>query len=134
MDKMKTELWAYMAERPVINTHSHHFPDGFFKSFTLDNLLRQTYISWFGVTFDQTQESRAAYLDKVRYKSYFIWLQKSLQELYGFDEPLSTENWEEISRKAEKIKDGYFTLADAKEIIDRIMISNAAEIYGFKQK
>lgn len=116
MDKMKTELWAYMAERPVINTHSHHFPDGFFKSFTLDNLLRQTYISWFGVTFDQTQESRAAYLDKVRYKSYFIWLQKSLQELYGFDEPLSTENWEEISRKIEgSYEDTSFHLQILKE-------------------
>ena len=116
MYKMKAELSAYMAEHPVINTHSHHLPDDFFKNFALDNLLNQIYISWSGVTFEQTRGSRAAYLDKVRYKSYFIWLQKSLQKLYSFDEPLSPDNWDEISRKIEgAYEDASFHLQILKE-------------------
>ena len=95
----KNELLEYMKNHSVISTHSHHLPDSSFEDFTLDSLLRQTYLNWCGIKFDKTRESRANYLEKVRYKSYFIWLQKSLQELYGFDEPLSADNWDQISEK-----------------------------------
>jgi uncharacterized protein len=90
------ELYQYMAGHAVINTHAHHLPDSEFTSYDLDTLLRNSYVNWCGVSFDSTPESRAFFLERVRYQAYFVWLQKSLQELYGFSEPLSAANWELI--------------------------------------
>ena len=39
-----------------------------------------------------TAESRTAYLEKMRYRSYFIWLQKAVGKLYGISEPITAEN------------------------------------------
>ena len=89
-----SELKDYIQNHQVINTHSHHLPDNHFRDYTLDNLLRRSYVDWCGVKFDNTGSSRSAYLEKVRYKSYFVWLQKSLNELYGFEASLSADNWE----------------------------------------
>ena len=95
---MGNELMAYVRNHQAINTHSHHLPDSAFKEFSLDSLLKRSYVDWCGVKFDNTEASRRAYLEKVRYKSYFIWLQKSIRELYGFSESLSADNWEGISQ------------------------------------
>lgn len=92
-----SELISYMQDHQVISTHSHHLPDDAFRGFSLDILLKRSYVDWCGVQFDSTKASRSAYLDKVRFKSYYIWLQKSLKELYGFLEPLSADNWDELS-------------------------------------
>ena len=93
------ELMDYIRNHRVVNTHSHHLPDSVFKEFSLDSLLKRSYVDWCGVKFDKTEASRRAYLEKVRYKSYFIWLQKSIKELYGFSESLSADSWEEISQR-----------------------------------
>ena len=85
-----------MQDHPMISTHSHHLPDSSFQGFTLDSMLRQTYVNWCGITFDRSKESRRNYLEKVRYKSYFVWLQKALKELYGF-EKVTADNWEQVS-------------------------------------
>jgi len=81
----------------TINTHSHHRDDSFFINFNLDKLLENTYISWCGVVFDKSVESRKNYIDKVRFKSYYVWLQKALKEIYGFSEDLSAQNWDYYS-------------------------------------
>ncbi len=78
----------------IINTHSHHRKDEFFEEFNLDRLLENTYISWSAQTFDNTENSRKSYLDQVRFKSYFVWLQKALQEIYKIKEPLTPQNWD----------------------------------------
>jgi uncharacterized protein len=83
----------------VINTHSHHLPEAEFVSFNLDALLHHSYTNWCGVSFDSTPESRSHFLERVRYHAYFVWLQKSLQEIYAFKEPLSTSNWEQVSTR-----------------------------------
>jgi hypothetical protein len=93
------ELYQHMAGQAVINTHAHHLPDSKFAPYDLDILLRNSYVNWCGVSFDSTPESRAHFLERVRYQAYFVWLQKSLQELYGFSEPLSAANWERISEQ-----------------------------------
>ena len=91
------ELYQHMAGHAVINTHAHHLPEAEFASYDLDSLLRNSYVSWCGVNFDSKPESRLHFLERVRYQAYFVWLQKSLQELYAFSEPLSATNWERIS-------------------------------------
>jgi uncharacterized protein len=87
------ELADFMDLMPVFNTHCHHRLD----QADLDQILVTSYVNWCGVTFDATDESKSKYLAKVRFNSYFIWLEKALQALYHFSEPLSAENWSRIS-------------------------------------
>lgn len=49
-----------------------------------------------------TAESRTAYLEKMRYRSYFIWLQKAVGKLYGISDPITAENWDMISEQIHK--------------------------------
>ena len=81
------------ANTKAINTHSHHLEDAFFIDFNIDKLLTNTYINWSGVSFDSSQEARQNYIDKVRFKSYYRWLQKVLKVIYKINEDLSPENW-----------------------------------------
>ena len=84
MNSTRTALHDYISEMPIINTHSHHLSDRSFSGFSLDEVLHESYINWSKVDFSNTPESRASYLEKVRYNSYFVWLQKSLQKPVDF--------------------------------------------------
>ncbi len=95
-------LYDYISSRQIINTHSHHMGGEDFARFNLDALLRNSYVSWCGVAFDDSRESRANFLRMVRTRSYFVWLQKAVQELYNFDEPITPDNWSVISKMIEK--------------------------------
>jgi len=75
--------------------------DNFFKKFNLDTLLENSYVNWCGVPLEKTPQGRTEYLNKVKFNSYFVWLQKSLQALYNIDEPLSAGNWDTFSHKIE---------------------------------
>ena len=92
------ELLELAANTKTINTHSHHLGDDFFIDFDLDKLLQNTYLSWSEIDFGDTKESRQNYIDKVRFKSYYRWLQKALKEIYKIDEDLSPENWDYYSK------------------------------------
>src|SRR5659263_21784 len=97
-DNISSELMSYMQNHKIINTHSHHREDHCFETVTLDSLLSDTYVNWSGVQLPETPQERTAYLMKVQFRSYFVWLQKSLQDLYGFADPISSDNWDSISR------------------------------------
>lgn len=93
------ELMVHMENRAVINTHSHHREDETFESFDLNRVLDDSYISWCGERFDKTYKARKDYLKKVGYKSYFVWLQKSIQQIYNLNEKITVDNWDIISGK-----------------------------------
>jgi hypothetical protein len=65
--------------------------------FDLDVLLRNSYVNWCGVSWDNSAHSREILLEKVRFNSFFVWLQKSLQQLYGESNPLTVSNWQDWS-------------------------------------
>ena len=88
------ELSEYALTRPKINTHCHQLPARETREFNLDKLLRNSYINWCGISWDTSTRSRSELLEKVRVNSYFIWLQKSLSQLYGIEAPLTGSNWE----------------------------------------
>ena len=94
-----SELYDFIEGTSVINTHSHHLRGEEFAEYSLDKLLEKSYVSWCGVTFDKTKESRLHFLQKVRNRSYFVWLQDALHKLHDFDEPISTDNWEKVSQR-----------------------------------
>jgi len=95
------EFSAYAQGRPKINTHCHQLPAGEIQRFDLDVLLRNTYVNWCGVAWDGSTQSRKDLLDRVRFNSFFVWLQKSLVQLYGVDEPLSGSSWQAWSGRIE---------------------------------
>ena len=97
MNTYYQELYDLILATPTINTHSHHIRDERFVGFDLDQVLRTSYVDWCKVQFDDSKESKAAYLDKVKYKSFFRYLQKSLMKIYGFEQELTPDNWEEYS-------------------------------------
>jgi hypothetical protein len=119
------ELENYIENHPVINTHSHHLQDLSFQDFNLESILRQCYVGWLGVPFGSTYEERKDYLDRVRYNSYFVWLQWSLQDLYKINEPLSPENWDMYSQKiaqAHKNQNKHMELLKEKCRYDKVIL------------
>ena len=91
-------LYKEILQAETIDTHSHHLPDDRFPEMTLEEIFRTSYVNWCGVGFDGPGGSRETFLDKVRYKSFFVYLEKSLMDIYGFPEKLTAENWDEWSR------------------------------------
>ena len=82
---------------PIQSTHSHHREDEFHSGLTLNALFENSYVQWCGVPVGTTPEAHTEFLEKVRFKSYYVWLEKALQQLYGFSEPITPGNWTAIS-------------------------------------
>ena len=93
------DLLGHLDTLPVLNTHSHHRPDDFFEQANLDLLLSNGYVAWCGEPFDNTRTGREQHLNQVRNKSYFVWLERSLQRLYGLEGRLRADNWDEVSKR-----------------------------------
>src|SRR4030042_4521992 len=98
------ELAAFIESHPKISTHCHQLPAKEFRGFNLELLLRNTYVNWCGVPWDGSAQSRQNLIEKVRFNSFFVWLQKSLQQLYGVAQPLSGATWQAWS---DRIQDTY---------------------------
>jgi hypothetical protein len=105
---------------PAVSTHSHHLPDDFHKGLTLDRVFESSYLvilaglaegeqletrDYLGlkarsISFPRKDtDRRGDFLSHVRYNSYFVWLEKALQKIYGFDENISPDNWDDISSR-----------------------------------
>lgn len=95
----KEELAQFVENLSVISTHEHHYPDEFHAELTLEGIFANSYISWCGVPIGSTDDEHTRFIEQVRHNTYFIWLEKSLQKLYGFDGPITAGNWGDISKK-----------------------------------
>jgi hypothetical protein len=95
----REDIHAELASLRTVSTHSHHLPDAQHANMDLAAVLSMSYVSWCGVPVGSTPETRRAYLDQVRHKSYFVWLERSLRKLYDFRERITPENWEELSSR-----------------------------------
>lgn len=81
----------------TIDTHSHHLPDDRFPGTRLDDILLGSYVQWCGVGFDGSGESRERFLDLVGTKSFFVYLQKSIAEIYGTPDRITADNWDAVT-------------------------------------
>ena len=97
MKTAQEAILQHMHHQTILSTHSHHLEDTFHTSLTLEKLFERSYVHWCGVPVGSTPAEHAVFLDKVRSKSYFVWLEKALQQLYGFSEPISPSNWTAVS-------------------------------------
>lgn len=82
---------------PIVSTHEHHREDHFQMALDLDKILGNTYVYWCQEPPKPDFEDRERYLDEIRYNSYFVWLQKAIQDVYDVDGCIDPNNWDEIS-------------------------------------
>lgn len=117
MSKFYQELYEAILALPTINTHSHHMEDEKFERFDLDQILRTSYVDWCKVPFDSSKKSRQEYLEKVKYKSFFRGLQRSIMKIYDISEELTVDNWDEYNMLiAEKYKSAEWQIGLLKDI------------------
>ena len=82
---------------PVVSSHEHHWPDEQQSRLTLDRVIEKSYVGWRGMQPGVTPAERAAFLSRYRHCSYFVWLEKGLQRVYGFDGKIAPERWDDLS-------------------------------------
>jgi hypothetical protein len=118
--KVYKYIHSMLNSMPAVSTHSHHLPDDFHKDLTLDRIFESSYLAILAglaegdkletrdyvnlktrsISFPGKDTNRRAdFLSQVRYNSYFVWLEKALQKIYGFEENISPENWDNISSR-----------------------------------
>ena len=91
-------LYGLIESLPVISSHEHLLPDPLQQDLDLDRLLENSYLHMLHIPPGQDALEHARFLEQVRHNSFFVWLEKSLQRIYGFGEKLTAENWETVSR------------------------------------
>jgi hypothetical protein len=120
LTNMYHDILQILEALPTVSTHSHHLPDDFHKGLTLDRIFESSYLvilagpgegagsetrDYVGlrprsISFPgKGTDRRGEFLSHVRYNSYFVWLEKAIQKIYGLVEPISQENWDEISSR-----------------------------------
>ncbi|MBP3961862.1 amidohydrolase family protein [Paenibacillus lignilyticus] len=82
--------------KPVYSTHEHHREAFSQQQLDLDLLFQWSYVGWCGPTPAATYEARTAWLDKIRFNTYFQWLEKAIMRIYGIEE-LTADNWDDVS-------------------------------------
>ncbi len=96
------KCYRFLEQLPVISTHEHHLFDEEQQALTLAGVFDHSYVAWQGVPVGKTEKEHAEFLELVKYNSYYVWLEKGLQELYGLDGPLTPKNWDDVSRQIEE--------------------------------
>jgi hypothetical protein len=97
---MYESIYRLIESLPVVSTHEHHLPDDFQNSLTLDRILERerSYVGWvLDLTPGLDAGSRAEFLAQCRHNSYYVWLERGIQKIYGLQEKLTPENWERVS-------------------------------------
>jgi uncharacterized protein len=92
-------LYALLETLPVVSSHEHHGTDDFQAGLTLDRILAQSYVSWLDVSPGSDTASRSDFLAQCRHNSYYVWLEKGIQRIYGLVEKITPGNWEDVSRR-----------------------------------
>jgi len=95
-------IYSLIESLPVVSTHEHHLTDDFQNSLTLDRILQRerSYVGWvLDLTPGLDASSRAEFLAQCRHNSYYVWLEKGIQRVYGFREKIAPENWDAVSQQ-----------------------------------
>lgn len=101
---LKERLHDYILSSPKINTHCHHMGHVFFDEIGLEDIFGSSYIAWCHEGF-KTYETRKKLFDHIADRSYFIWLERSLRQIYGIKDSLNADTWDQFDacvRQADK--------------------------------
>lgn len=100
MGTTREALRTFVGGLPLVSTHEHHHDGGWYRDLTLEKLVASSYVEWVApVPADPA--GRAGYLDKVAANSYFVWLARGLERVYGLP-PLTVDTWDDISAAISK--------------------------------
>jgi len=83
-------------DMPVVSSHTHHWPDGAHASLDLNRVLQGSYVGWLGHRLAREEVDPPDLLDQIDANTYFVWLSKAIDRLYGLGE-ITPENWDAIS-------------------------------------
>lgn len=137
MNAIYERLMEHMQDHPIINTHSHSLPTVDGSDMTLDTMLHSTYMGWKAINAEGYGDDKDAFVKDMRFNSYFTYFQKSLQELYGLNEPISKKTWQLYS---DKIHEAYQDKLHRTNILrekcryEKVIVDsywNPGEIQGF---
>lgn len=86
---------------PVFSDHEHHHPDGFFHDgMNLQKLIDNSYLYWMtGPENARGMPDRKVFFDRLRFNSYFVWLERGIQKLHGFAKPFAADTWDELDAR-----------------------------------
>ncbi|MFD2612484.1 amidohydrolase family protein [Paenibacillus gansuensis] len=98
MNNTKEQLASFIAQTPIFSTHEHHRDDDFYADMSLNTLFSCSYVGWYTAPPAPEAGARAAWLEKIRCNSYFVWLEKSVCSIYG-EEEITPDNWDSLSEK-----------------------------------
>lgn len=92
----RNEFLCDLKGEQIVNSHSHHLGDKDHWALNLEAILRNSYVNWCGVPVPpmDSKEGVTAWLDAIRNRGYFVWLEKALMDLYGIEEHLDAESWD----------------------------------------
>lgn len=96
------KLLKYMDGMKVFNTHSHHYPQSEQADMDLMKMLHLTYLK------DDIKEGKIEegvledFIERMKYNSYFTWLEKGIQTLYDIKDPLKIPNIEKTDTAIKK--------------------------------
>ncbi|MDD4642660.1 MAG: TatD family hydrolase [Erysipelotrichaceae bacterium] len=93
---LENNLHEYIFTHKVFNTHTHQLPDSFFDNYHLIKIFEQGYVNWLKYPLADNHMTKDKFIEKVKYKSYFVWLEKALKSIYGFDFSINASNWSKI--------------------------------------
>jgi predicted TIM-barrel fold metal-dependent hydrolase len=95
-------IYQFIENTRVISTHEHHLNDEDHQNITLEGIIDNSYVGWQNIPVGTTSQEHAQFLEKARYNSYFVWLQKAIDKLYSVGGKITPENWEDISNKIKR--------------------------------
>jgi len=120
---LQQELYEYILSSPKINTHCHHMGHIFYEEIGLSEIFGSSYIAWCNERFG-TIEERKRLFDNISDRSYFIWFEKALRQIYKINEKLTVETWDRFDyaiREADRSDRSFSrlrTLCNYKHIIE----------------
>lgn len=87
------ELKQYIDTLSIIDTHCHKLPSqkGFPEG--IKELIKHSYLGWCHYDWDETREGAKQFVEGLRHNSYFYWMEKSLQKLFGTEKRLNDETF-----------------------------------------
>jgi len=99
MKNSYNKIYDYIRGLPVVSTHEHHLEDRDQSNLDLKGIFEHSYVAWQLIPVGNNYDEHKNFLEKVRYNSYFVWLEKALDKLYKFGGKITEDNWNEISQK-----------------------------------
>lgn len=83
----------------IYSTHCHHREDRFYSHMTLDQIFTNSYVTFTQPLAAGSRVERELFLERNRFNTYFLWLERSITEIYHTPGRITAENWDDISQR-----------------------------------